>query len=161
MTEMAPEVPGLKSMSALPARYQREGFALFIPGECLKKGSRHWTPEQKEHGVWLKGIFLSASEEEDALVEATREGKGQLASVYTIRKTMAAVADSILSEDPETGAARPSPGAWRPIPALELRPYWEEIGTVGRTIFTQAYQFAHTPSKEAQAVALASFRTVL
>lgn len=161
MNEIAPEVPGLKAMSAAPARYQREGFALYIPGECLKRDSRLWSQQQREQGVWLKGIFLSASEEEDALMEAIRENKGALASVYTIRKTLAAIAESLEAEDPETGDRRPAPGAWKPIPGLELRPYWEEIGSMGRTLYTQAYQHAHTPSEGARALALASFRTVV
>lgn len=160
MTQIAPEAPGLKSLHAVPARKDREGFAIYLPGECLKRGSRLWTDVQREHGVWLKGIYLTASEEEEAIVEAQREGKTTLVGVYTIRKTLVAIADPLQVVDEENGEARVAPGPWRAIPALEVRPYWEEIGTMGRTLFTQAYQLAHTPSEAARAVALASFRQV-
>lgn len=160
MTQPAPEVPSLKSVHAVPSRKDREGFAIFVPGECLKRGSRHWTDAQREQGVWLKGIYLTASEEEEAIVEAQREGKGALLVAYTIRKTLAGIADPLRVVDQETGEEKIAPGPWRAIPALELRPYWEEIGSMGRTIYTQAYQLAHTPSEAARAVALASFRQV-
>lgn len=159
MTDFAPEAPGLKSISALPTRAQRPGWAIFLPGQCLKVDSKLWSQPQREQGVWLKGIFLSASEEEDAISEAQREGKANLVGVYTIRKSLVAIADSIETTDPESGEARLAPGAWRPIPALDLRSYWEELGTQGRGLFTQSYQLANTPSDAARAVALASFRT--
>lgn len=159
MTQQAPEAPGLKSMSAIPARHQRPGWAIFVPGSCLKVDSRLWTEQQREQGVWVKGIFLSASEEEDAISEAQREGKPNLIGVYTIRRTLVAIADSLETADPETGEKRLAPGAWRPIPALDLRAYWEELGTQGRGLFTQSFQLANTPSDAARAVALASFRT--
>lgn len=160
MTQPAPDVPGLKAISAVPSRKDRDGFAIFIPGECLKRGSRLWTDAQREQGVWLKGIFLAASEEEEAILEAQREGKAALLVAYTIRRTLAAVADALTITDEETGEEKIAPGPWRAIPALEMRPYWEEIGSQGRTIYTQAYQLAHTPSEAARAVALASFRLV-
>lgn len=158
MTEIAPEVPSLKNVSSLPSRAQRPGWMILIPGSCLKVDSKLWTLEQREQGVWVKGIFLSASEEEEAISEAQRAGQANLIGVYTIRKSLAAVADSCETTDPETGEKRQAPGAWRPIPALELRPYWEELGTQGRGLFTQSYQLANTVSQEALAVALNSFR---
>lgn len=156
----APEVPSIGSVHAVPSRKDRDGFAIFVPGECLKRGSRLWTDAQREQGIWLKGIYLSASEEEEAIMEAQREGKGPLLIAYTVRKTLVAVADPIRVVDTETGEEKVSPGPWRSIPALEIRPYWEEIGGMGRTFYTQAYQLAHTPSEAARAVALASFRQV-
>jgi hypothetical protein len=71
-----------------------------------------------------------------------------------------AIADPMTARDEENGEESTVPGPWRPIPALEVRAYWEEIGSMGRAIFSQAYTLAHTPSAAARAVALASFRQV-
>lgn len=156
----APEVQGIKGLSALPSRASREGFAIFVPGECLKRGSHHWSDAQKEGGVWLKGIYLTASEEEEAVSESQREGKPALVGIYTIRKALVAIAEPLTARDDETGEESTVPGPWRPIPALEIRAYWEEIGSMGRGLFSQAYTLAHTPSAAARAVALASFRQI-
>jgi hypothetical protein len=159
-TDLAPEVSGL-SPRALPRRGDRQGFAMFIPGECLKLGSRHWTPEQLAVGVWLKGIFLTASEEEEAIADAQREGRLAAVGLYQIKKSLSALAEPIttVEADPHTGLDH-APGAWKPIPALELRAYWEELGPQGRSLFTQAYQTANTPSEAAREVALRSFRSI-
>lgn len=157
--DLAPEAPGL-GQRVLQSRRERAGFATFIPAECLKIGSKLWSEVQREQGVWLKGVYLTASEEEDAIGEAQREGKGGAVGIYQIRKSLVAVADSIAVFDEETQQEKLAPGAWKLIPSLEIRPYWEELGPQGRGLFAQAFQTANTPSDAAREVAKASFRTV-
>jgi hypothetical protein len=155
---LAPEVPGL-GPRALQGRRDRPGFAAYIPGECLKVDSKLWTPEQREGGIFVRGAFLSASEEEEAIAEAGRENRMVAVGIYQIKKSFVAIADAGFQPD-EHGDPQPFPGPWKAIPALELRPYWEELGPQGRSLYAQAYQTAHMPSEAAREVALRSFRTI-
>lgn len=154
---IAPEVPSLttRSLSSLAAR---PGFAIFLPGECLKADSKLWNEAHRQSGVFVKGVFLTPSEEEDAITEAAREGKAPAAPVYSIRKSLAAISDPISVEDEE--GTKPAPSAWRVIPVLERRAYWDELGPMGRALFVQAYQLANSPSQAVLEVALKSFRVL-
>lgn len=158
--ELAPEVPGL-GRAALSGLANRPGFAILIPGECLKPDSKLWSDEQRERGVWVKGIFLSASEEEACIVDAGREGKLAAIGLYNMRRSLHAIADPIAYDDPEApdGKGR-GPGSWSLIPTLDRRAYWEDLGAQGRGVFATAYQLANSPSQAAQEVALKSFRSV-
>lgn len=157
MTQPAPEVPGL-SPRALSSLGSRPGFAIFLPGECLKADSKLWNEAQRQSGVFVKGVFLSASEEEEAITEAAREGKAPAAPVYSIRKSLSAISEPMQVEEEE--GTKLAPGAWRVIPALERRAYWDELGPMGRALFVQAYQLANSPSQAVLEVALKSFRVL-
>lgn len=151
----AAEPPGLGADALGAPPQSRPGFAVFVPGECLKLDAQGWSLAQRDHGVWVKGVYLTASEEEEAISDAHREGRLGAVISYQIRKSLFAVADSIQGEDGMIG-----PGAWRRLTVFTQRPCWDELGPKGRVIFTQAYQLAHTPSQAAREVAQRSFRLV-
>lgn len=155
---LAPEVPSL-SRAALAGRPERPGFRIFVPGACLKVDSKLWTSEQRVHGVFLKGVYLSASEELEALADAQREGKAIAVGVFQVIKSISAVAD-VVEVASEEGDAERGPGPWKAIPGLEKRPYWEELGPMGRNLFTQGFQLANTPEEAHRAMAQASFRVI-
>lgn len=159
---IAPQRQGLAPGASAPTALERPGFSIFIAGSMLKPGSTHWTEAQRETGIWVRGIYLTAMEEEAAIVEAQRDNKLPAIGLYQFRRSFVAVADSHLEaaglDDDGNERFQRAPGTWQRVPVTSQRGYWEELGPQGRQMFSQAYQLAHTPSEAERAASLASFR---
>lgn len=141
-------------LSAAP-RHTRPGYEIRIPGECLKIGSSHWTPEQRANGVWVKMVFLTSSEEESVLLEAARVGAA-LSTTIHVRSSLAAIATSVASQgDDDT---RHEPGTYAPVKELDRRGLWEELGAQGRNLCFYAFGQANNPDEKSRSAATQSFR---
>jgi hypothetical protein len=154
--EMAAETPdaGLQALGG--ARKQRAGFCLLIAGDCLDEESALWTDKQRAEGVWTKGIYLGASEEEDVYVDAARQGKAAAVALFQIKYCFYAIAETVGHNE----QGQPMPGPWKLVPVLDRGGYWQALGSKGRSLFSQAFQRAHIPGEESRQIAAQSFRQV-
>lgn len=150
------ETQGVKLLQAS----ERAGYEIYIPGECLKPGSKVWTEEQRKVGIWLKMVYLTPSEEEKALGEAQRAGNVAAVAMTQVRVSIHEQADNVPVKDEVDGeeVLRNEPGPFRRVPSIELRPLWAELGPQGRSFAMSAFNMANSPSDEARAAAMASFR---
>lgn len=152
MNQIAPEVPGL-SRAALAGGLNRPGYRFFLAGHLLSPASKVWTEEQRARGVFVRMVYLTASEEERCLSEG--EAKGKHSGIAQIRASVQALADVIDGEDGE-----PAPGPWKTIPVLEKDPYWEALGAQGRQLAGAAFNMANAPDEGAREAMKASFRII-
>lgn len=147
------ETPGQKGFMPAPAKKDRPGFMVLVPGECLRLGGRLWSDAQRASGVWIKLVYLTAAEEEQALTDAVRSGNAAATGLQQVKRSLAAVADNLVDED-----GRDTPGDLRGVPHLERDGLWEELGQKGRAIVLSAYNQGVSPSEEAVQRAAQSFR---
>lgn len=147
------ETPGQKGFAPAPAKKERPGFMVLVPGECLRPASRMWNDAQRASGVWIKLVYLTASEEEQALTEAVRTGNAAATGLYQVKRSLAAVADNLSDEN-----GGDTPGELRGVPHLERDGLWEELGQKGRALVLAAYNQGVSPSEEAVQRSAQSFR---
>lgn len=118
-----------------------------------------WSDAQREAGIWLRMVYLTSSEEEEVILEASRAGL-VLANTFQVRRSIQQMADSSLVqiEQADGVVTQPAPGPFKKIAVMDRRAFWEEIGGVGRSIALLAFNLANTPSEAARVIATASFR---
>jgi hypothetical protein len=152
------EAPGTTS-GGLPRpadKFDRPGYEIFVPGACLKIGSKMWDQDHRKDGVWLRMVYLTASEEIEALNEAQRAGAMVVAQTFTARKSVVAIASAKAPDDDGVRGM----GEWKRVPKLDAPAVWEELGFQGRNIAYQAFNLANSASEENREAALKSFRVV-
>lgn len=153
MTQPAPEVPGLSRTALSGGAAGRPGYCFLILGHLLSPVARVWTEEQRNRGVFVRMVYLTASEEERCLSEG--EAKGKHSGIAQIRASVQAIGDVVTDDE-----GQPVPGGWKFIPALEKDAYWEALGAQGRQLAGAAFNMANAPDEEGRQAMKNSFRVV-
>jgi hypothetical protein len=150
------DVPGIKPGELPP----RPGYEVYVAGECLKPASKFWKEDQREGGVWVRLFYLTSTEEESALGEAQRSGNLAAVGMVQVRVALAGLASNVRETVEVDGEVKVTSraGTYAKIPALEKRAVWEELGPQGRSLVMSAFNLGNSPSEEARAAAMASFR---
>lgn len=141
-TQTPPDMP--------PTGLQRPGYRFFLPGRLLHPASRVWTEEQRKNGIFVRMVFLTATEEERCLSEG--DNKGKHSGIAQIRTSFQAFAD-VVGEGEEAG-----PGPWKAISDIDRNGYWEALGSQGRQLAGAAFNLANAPDEEGRKAMKDSFR---
>ena len=132
------EVPAAASVPQASA-LTRPGYGFKIPGVCLEPGAPLWSDAQRRDGIWLEMVYLTPSEEEDAINVAVSNGKIGSAPFLQMRRSLWAIDGAKINH-------------------ADREFVWKYLGVQGRQLAQVGFQMANTPSAEVREVMAASFR---
>ncbi len=116
----------------------RAGYTFRVLGRCLKPGDPLWTDAQRRDGVIVKMVYLTSTEERNAIRRAIADGAPSDAALNHMKAALFAIDG-------------------KKIGHLEVEDAWEALGPLGRNITASAFQLANAPAEEAMAAMRASF----
>jgi hypothetical protein len=150
----------------LPSPDERSGWVFRIPGELLKAESETWSEEMRKHGIWLRCVRPTASEELAVYSEAEALRSSLALAVLRARQSMARVQVAVPAGEPKEqedkslvqAYADPDPGAWQSIAHEDKPVFWEELGDAARDAVVTVWGLANAKDGAAARSVVDSFR---